>query len=579
MGEQAPRIEEHRVIGDGVTVALVRPDATIDWWCAPAVDADPVLWSLLDAAGGSARFVAADVVSFEADPAGSSATTVLGIDGIEIEVRDHLIPVAMGGSAVVRRVHLVDAAGPAVALRHLSRFGGFDAPRAGPLGIAVPVGELMWRVLGGVTTPTLAGDLLTDLVVDGQGAFLVITADPDLAVDGDAIGDAVAAAASRYRESIDAVALPAVHHQRAIDALSVMRACTIDATGAIIASPTTSVPEAPGAGRQWDYRYCWLRDGSLAAAVAASIGQVEMAEAYLEFVERIGAERILTAPVFAVDGSAVPEEREVPGVEGWAGSRPVRVGNAAAEQTQYDALGFLVEAISIVVANGGHLTDALWDVVRVVADRVATGDDVPTAGMWEMRENRCFLDADIGRWMALDHALRLSDVRGRPADEAWIAGRQAAADRVRVAVRPDGLLPQVHPSSVDDEPVADAAALLAVICGLLPADDPVASGVVDAVIERLSAGPFLYRYPPGDGDGLEGREGVFLPASWWVVTALATLGRLDEATARADAMCAVLPRLMPEELDPDTGRGLGNVPLVWAHIEALRALNALETAR
>jgi hypothetical protein len=578
--EAPPRIEDHRVIGDGVTVALVQPDATIDWWCTPSVDADPILWSLLDAAGGVARFVAADPVSFVPDPAGSSAITVLRVEDIELEVRDSLIPVTAGGSALVRFVRLAEPGTGPVTVRHLTRLGGFDAARPGPVGDAVSVAGQAWRVLGGVTTPTLAGDLLTEVVVDADGASLVVTSDPDVRLDPEALRQAVAKVDARHQEPLDAAALPAVHRQRAVDALAVMRACTIDRTGGILASPTTSVPEAPGAGRQWDYRYCWLRDGSLAAAVAASVGQLELAEGYLDFVERVGADEILSAPVFTVDGGAVPDEREIAGVEGWARSRPVRVGNAAAAQTQYDALGFLVEAISIVVAKGGQLSDTLWDVVRVVADRVATGDDEPTAGIWEMREPRRFVDADIGRWMALDHALRLSDACDRPASDVWRERRDASAARVRDAILPDGMLPQVHAGSPGDgEPVPDASALLAVICGLLPADDPVATGVVDAVIERLGAGPFLYRYPPGDGDGLEGREGVFLPASWWAVTALATLGRLDEANARADAMCAVLPRLMPEELDPETGRGLGNVPLVWAHIEALRALNAIETAR
>ena len=141
------------------------------------------------------------------------------------------------------------------------------------------------------------------------------------------------------------------------------------------------------------------------------------------------------------------------------------------------------------------------------------------------------------------------------------------------ALRDDGLLPQ----SYDDER-ADASALLAVVLGLFDRDDPRAALIVDTTIDALQSGPFLYRYEPGTDDGFHGVEGAFVPASWWAVSALAVLGRVDQAEQRANELCGALPGLIAEEIDPETGDSRGNVPLVWSHMEAARALYLLEVA-
>ena len=142
------------------------------------------------------------------------------------------------------------------------------------------------------------------------------------------------------------------------------------------------------------------------------------------------------------------------------------------------------------------------------------------------------------------------------------------------AIGDDGGLPQAY----DGDPAPDASALMAVVFGMLSRRDGRADRLVQATIDRLGTGPFLYRYEPGHDDGFSGKEGVFLPVCWWVVSALATVGRLDEARARADELCARLPRLLAEEVDPDTGESLGNVPLVWSHAEAARAMYVLDAA-
>jgi GH15 family glucan-1,4-alpha-glucosidase len=355
----------------------------------------------------------------------------------------------------------------------------------------------------------------------------------------------------------------------------VVRTSTIAATGAVLASPTTSLPEVPGADRQFDYRYCWLRDGSLAAAVAAVVGESSVADAYLGFLEDLGPEGILQSPLWTAQGTPVPDERTVSGVAGWAGSRPVRVGNAAKTQLQYDALGFVAEAIGIVVREGGALTPGRWALVESAAERAASGPPRPTAGIWELREPEWLIVADIGRWMALDHGIRLAAHRGAGAPHHWIQARDDSRLRVRAAIGLDGTLPQAHRRR-GLHPRPDASCLLAVICGLLDPDDPTTVAVVDRCLGDLGRGPFLHRYPPDATDGFHGAEHPFLPACFWAVTALATIGRYDEAAARLDALDAALPRLLPEVWDDRERRGLGNAPLVWSHIEAIRAAYAVD---
>ena len=370
--------------------------------------------------------------------------------------------------------------------------------------------------------------------------------------------------------------LPRHHPERAADALSVLEACTYRPSGSIVAAPTTSLPEAPGADRQFDYRYSWLRDASLGISVAALLGNRSAAEQYLRFVVglSLGGDPP-TAPVTDVRGQPVPVEREIDGVAGWAGSLPIRVGNGAGGQVQHDALGLVMEGISVHLQTGATLDDDTWSLVRAAADRAASAALGPTNGIWEFREPRHLLSADIGRWICLDRAVWIA--RGwRPwaRRRHWKKARDQLRDRVLGAIDAEGGLPQTY----DGHALPDASALMVVVFGMLSHRDYGADRLVQTTINRLGVGPYLYRYEPGSDDGFTGKEGAFLPVCWWAVSALAIVGRLREARARADALCARLPRLLAEEVDPDTGESLGNIPLVWSHAEAARAMYVLDAA-
>ena len=572
----APPIAAHRLMGDGSATALLRPAGEVDWWCAPNMDDPPVLWSLLDADGAAARWLGVRLSASSGRTAGPVLDTVLHGKTGRIETKDALHCADDRGSTLVRLVRGIDAD---LDLQHELALGGFDQPWAKWDGARTKIGNREVHVLGGESA--VQGRWLHTRVVAPQGSWaaLVITFDPQRRADVEGLLTDLQLARAEDDEFIASASLPRHHPERAADALRVLRLCTFASTGAVVASPTTSLPEAPGHDRQFDYRYTWLRDASLAVSVATLLGRRDVAERYLAFiVGQTREHRLPSGPMTDIRGKDVPAEREVPGIAGWAGSTPVRVGNQAASQVQYDALGLLVEAVSVHVQAGGALSHEVWELVGAIADDLADGDLADkTSGIWELREPQRLVSADIGIWLALDRALWIArGWRPRTRRRTWKKARDAARDRVLAALDQDGGLPQIYG---DPSSTADASALMAVVFRMIPRRDPRASRLVDATLAQLDCTPFLYRYQPGGDDGFSGVEGAFLPASWWAVSALAACGRLPEALARADALDRALPALMPEEMDPESRQGLGNVPLVWSHMEAARAMYLLDSTQ
>ncbi|MEX2291579.1 MAG: glycoside hydrolase family 15 protein [Mycobacteriales bacterium] len=588
----SPELGAHRLLGDDRTVAVLAPDGTVRWWCAPQFDDAPLCWQLLDPDGGFAGFPDLDFVDCDDGPAGATSRTVLRSGTVLVEVRDGLLT-DDDGSALVRCLRLLPTAGlpsPAPAtVEHALRLGGFGTE---PVRLSLEGDTATGRrrsrgvdqqLLVRAADHRLQGDRLLSTVhlTPDRWSVLIVAVGGDPGRDADALLDRLRAREQHEQSLLHSARLPRTHPERALDALAVIRACTYQPTGAVVASPTTSLPEAVGHDRQFDYRYTWLRDASLSTAVAALLGRSADARRYLEFVhDAWGDTDLLTRPMLDVRGEPVPEESEVPGVSGWAASRPVRVGNGARDQRQYDALGLLTEAVSVYVQVGGRLDDRTWALVSRLADSIAADEpEQPKAshGIWEMREAQPLIDGDIGRWLVLDRALWIA--RGwRPwtRRRQWKKARDVISRRVLSALGPDGLLPQSYDGPADRP---DASSLMAVAFGLFARDDPRAGRLVDAVLARLGAGAHLHRYPPGEEDGFSGIEGAFLPMSFLAVTALARIGRVEQARQRLDRLCAGLPRLLSEEVDPQTGRLLGNTPLVWSHAELARAVYVLDAAQ
>ncbi|HEV2760005.1 MAG TPA: glycoside hydrolase family 15 protein, partial [Acidimicrobiales bacterium] len=369
--------------------------------------------------------------------------------------------------------------------------------------------------------------------------MLVVCLDGNvISADADHLAGRLNALEARSRSVLERAKLPGHHPERAADALSVLEACTYRPSGAEVPAATTSLPEAPGADRQFDYRYSWLRDASLGISVAALLGNRSAAEKYLRFVVGLRDDGHTPAsPVTDVRGQPGAGRAGGRGLAGWAGSLPIRVGNTARDQVQHDALGLVLEGISVHLQTGATLDDDTWSLIRSAADRAASAPRSPTSGIWELREPRDLLSADIRRWICLDRALRIArGWRPRARRRPWKRARDGLRARVLGAIDPEGGLPQAY----DGAASPDASALKAVVFGMLSHRDPRAERLVRVTIDRLGVGPYFYRYDPGGNDGFSGEEGAFLPVCWWAVSALAIVGRLDEARARADALCARL---------------------------------------
>ncbi|MDP8986836.1 MAG: glycoside hydrolase family 15 protein, partial [Actinomycetota bacterium] len=563
---------------NGTSAALVRPDGEIDWWCAPAFDSPPLLWSLLDPHGAAARWVGARHAGGDDRPAGPTARTLLRCGDRRVTCWDGLLTDGEPAGERTVLVRLARCDHDDLDLEHELSVGGFDQAWGKWSAGRAELASCTLAVTG-LTGAHAADGRLSGRVRAPRGRWAALTVGVGAALDAtaDDLAERLHQAEGEVEAGLRRARLPRHHPERAADALTVLSACTYRPTGAVIASPTTSLPEAPGHGRQFDYRYTWLRDASLAVSVAALLGHRHATHAYLRFVEGVMAEpRVPATPLTDIRGGAVPAEREVDGVRGWAGSRPVRVGNGARHQVQYDALGMLVEGVSVHLQTGGSLRPATWSMVQDLADQLASEDDAtaPSNGIWELRQPRPLISGDLGRWLALDRAVWIARMR-HPLRRRrhWKRARDAARARVVAALGEDGGLPQ----SYGEEPRrSDASALMAPLFGMLGGEQ--ARRLVDVTIRELEAGPHLYRYEPGGDDGFSGREATFVPMSWWAVAALAVVGRVDAARARADALCAVLPRLLSEEFDPENATSLGNVPLVWSHIAAARALYILDAA-
>jgi len=538
-------------------------------------------WSLLDAGGGRAGFPGVRYAAGSDAPAGPTARTVLVAGCGRVEVRDGLLERPGHGPALVRLVRGCDGD---LDLVHEVSVGGFDADRGRwELGVVAraAAGAQRVSVHGGQHT-AVGGVLRSRLVAPrGQCRALVIGVGDQLPRPAaDELAAALDRAEAEHHAWLRGCRLPGRHRQRAVDALAVLRACTYDPTGATVAALTTSLPEAPGHDRQYDYRFSWLRDASLAVSVASLLGQRGDATHHLRFVHRVTGGRVVpSGPVVDIHGRTVPDEREVPGVAGWAGSTPVRVGNGAAGQVQYDALGLLAEAG----------VGARADRRPARRDHLADGARPRRPGRGRGSGGAAAVARDLGE--AHRRAVRR---RGhRPLDGARPRRRAGAVvPAVALAAGLDrGAGHDRRPGPGRDHRRRAAAAVLpagpsgagrlGAAGGDLRAARPgwcagAAGGAPHP--RRARAYPFLYRYPPDGSDGFSGAESAFVPVSFWAVTAQALTGDLRGALARMDDLCAALPRLLSEEVDPVEGTALGNVPQVWSHVELARALYVLDAA-
>jgi GH15 family glucan-1,4-alpha-glucosidase len=357
-----------------------------------------------------------------------------------------------------------------------------------------------------------------------------------------------------------------------------LKALTYAPTGAIVAAATTSLPETLGGERNWDYRYSWVRDSTLAAHALAELGCEREAKRFRHFIVRSSGGHAEDLQIlFGVGGERRIGEEELD-LDGYRGSRPVRVGNAAASQVQLDALGEILNLAWRWHQRGHSPDDDEWRFFSELVDTAAERWSEPDCGIWEWRgEGRHFVHSKACCWAALDRGLRLAEECARSAPtRRWKQAREEIREAIeaRGYEQERGVFVQCF-----DEPQLDSALLLLPVIGFVGFDDERMLRTTDAVREELDAEGFLYRYR--EGDDLPGQEGAFVACSFWLAECYARQGRLAQAREAFDrAMGAASPLgLFSEQVDPASGELLGNYPQTLTHLSHVAAAVALaETA-
>jgi GH15 family glucan-1,4-alpha-glucosidase len=581
-------IRDYAAIGDGRTVALVASDGSIDWLCLPDFDSPTVFARLVDAENGGA-FTLAPAAAFESERRYREGSNILETtfrvsdgsvrvtDGMTLAARNELTPLrelVRKAECLSGKVELVWRFEPRLQYARrtcaLERRAGRIVAEAGGEAIVFSAWDSEARIEGGAVAGRCelsAGETAVFSVgaAGRQPAVMATREDAERRLeDADAFWRKWSGRQTytgSWREAVRRSAL-------------VLKLLRFAPSGAIVAAPTTSLPEELGGSRNWDYRFTWLRDASYALDALGALGYEDEARAFfwwLMHATRLTQPRLQV--LYRVNGSIDADQMELEHLRGYRGSRPVRVGNGAVDQVQLDIYGTVLDATWQHFRERGNLGGETGRSIAKIADYVADHWQSPDAGIWEVQsEPRHFVHSKAMCWVALDRAARLADAGVLPdRSRQW----RAEAQRIRQFVESEGW---------DDEKQSyvrtpelrelDASLLTLALFGF--DGGPRIAATVDAVRRELADGPLVYRYR-GE-DGVEGEEGAFLTCSFWLVDALARTGRVDEARELMDELIGLANDvgLYAEEIAPGSGDFLGNFPQALVHLALVNAAVAID---
>ncbi|MET8250692.1 glycoside hydrolase family 15 protein [Micromonospora sp. NPDC005197] len=600
-----PGVEEHGLIGDLQTAALISKDGTIDWFCAPRFDSPSVFAALLDRRKGG---------HFQLSP-----------DGIEYSSKQLYLP---GTPILITRFHSADGVGELLdfmpvtgeqatdrhrLIRLIRMVRGhmpfrFDCrPRFNygrdPYELEVyPEGDVFRSSTLSLTlAPFSDADRLVDkrtiqrdtegvcfrneLHVGDIGGVVLETAcpHPPRALSTQEACELLAETRDHWRRWVGRSSYTGRWREMVDRSAMTLKLMTYAPTGAVVAAPTAGLPEQIGGPRNWDYRYTWIRDASFSVHALLSVGFTEEAQKYLTWLEaRIRDARDGNVPLqimYRIDGSPDLPEEVLGHLEGYRGSAPVRIGNGAAGQVQLDIYGEALNSLHLADQSGLMTSYDGWRKTAGLMDWLCDHWDQPEDGIWETRSGR--QDFTYGRmmcWLAFDRAIRIAHARGRPASiTRWADERNAVYEQVIAR----GFHPErqafVQHYRTD---ITDASLLAMPGVGFIAPNDPMWLSTLRAIDNELVSDSLVYRYDPNASpDGLAGSEGTFSMCTFWYVQALAQSGRLDDAQLTFEKMLTYSTPLglYSEEIAP-TGEQIGNFPQAFSHLSLISTahhLNAL----
>jgi len=601
-----PPIDDYAFLSDCHTGALVAPDGSVDWLCVPSFDSASVFGTLLDREAGNFRLApfGINVPAARVYEAGTNTlvTTWRTADGW-VEVRDALtMGTRQGEDAVTPHTRPpADDDADHTLVRTVVCLAGrveielicepvFDYGRTSAEWTLVDDDRHAADATGAGVTVRLTTDMplgieggrvrARHVISAGERLFCALSWAEDFAAPttADQAGARIAATVRYWRGWLD--------HARAIDhpwramlersALAI-KGLTYMPTGATVAALTTSLPETPGGERNWDYRYTWIRDTTFTLRALHLLQLDWEADEFMQFVADVeptedGSLQIM----YGIDGRRDLTETTRDDLSGYAGARPVRIGNGAFDQRQNDVFGAVLDSILLHTRRSERLPRRLWPIVETQATCAQKVWQEPDQGIWEARgAPQHYVSSKLMCWVAMDRAANLAGIRGdKDLEASWrTTADEIQTDILKNGVNDKGVLKQHYATDS-----LDASVLLAAIFGFLPPDDDRLRATVLAIADELTEDGFVLRYRTEEtDDGLSGKEGTFLICSFWLVSALAIIGEEQRARDLLERLIRISSPLglYAEEFDTETGHHLGNFPQAFSHLAMIEAAGRL----
>ena len=589
-------ISSYGAIGNMHSAALVGLDGSIDWCCMPRIDSPSVFAAILDDERGGS-FQIAPLGPYESTQRYLPETNILETTFVTstgaVTVTDFMPLAAVRGVDVLpqdihRIVECVEGSVPMQAVfrprfDYARAFTSLELMRYGVLATSGP-----HEMSLSVNVPiTLNGDAAESrfTMEPGRRAVLVVSygrSEPMVVGQGRS-AQRLERTAQAWREMVEELHYDGLWRDEVVRSFLTLHLLIYAPTGAIAAALTTSLPEHIGGERNWDYRFCWLRDSAFTLGVLYRLGDLHDALHFLNWLLDKCAlfrdEDLLQVLYGLKDDASIPEV-SLDHLEGYRQSRPVRIGNGAAYQLQLDIFGEVLLSINTYRRYGGYISAEIWSIVNAFAEIVCRRWHEPDRSIWEVRgRDRHFTYSKAMCWAALDNAITIGQATGHQADfDRW----RAEADAIKAEVLANGWneAKQAFVQSYDSDAL-DASSLILPWTNMLPPNDPRILSTIERTVEELGEGPFVKRYKVDEADdGLEGEEGALTMLSFWLIGSLVGCGKVEQAKALFEEMLGYANHLglYSEMIDPHTKQALGNFPQAFSHIGLIHTARNLSAA-